>query len=140
MKTKFDSIVKIKKQAVESIERNLQKINTSIAMLKNKIEELNETLFSFTFPKVGNFSLLNQIKHQQHILRNEIQNLKNQTITLENRKRELLEELKKANVEYEKMKYLQAEEIKKMLKEKKLKESRDLDEIAILLRNMNESE
>ena len=31
------------------------------------------------------------------------------------------------------MKYLQAEEVKKILKEKKLKESREMDEIAIML-------
>lgn len=50
-------------------------------------------------------------------------------------KKKLLNELKNANIEYEKMKYLQAEEVKKILKEKKLKESREMDEIAILLRN-----
>ena len=140
MKTKFDSVVKVKKQAVDNIERNIQKVNASINELKYKIKELNETLLSFSLPKEGSFALLNQIKHQQHILREEIEKLKNQIIILENRKKELLNELKKANIEYEKMKYLQAEEIKKIIKEKKLKEARDMDEIAILLRGKNESE
>jgi len=140
MKTKFDSVVKVKKQKVDTIERNLQKINSSIQNLKNKTEELTKTLLSFSLPKEGNFALLNQIKHQQHILRDEIQKLKNQIVILENRKKELLEELKKANIDYEKMKYLQAEEIKKMIKEKRLKEARDMDEIAILLRKNIESE
>jgi len=139
MKTKFDSVVKLKKQTLDNIERNLQKINSSIQSLKNKIEELESSLLSFTFPKEGHFAELNQIKHQQNILRNEINNLKNQISILEGRKKELLEELKKANIEYEKMKYLQAEEIKKTLKEKKLKEARDMDEIAILLRGRNGS-
>jgi flagellar export protein FliJ len=140
MKTKFDSVVKVKKQAVGKIERNLQKLNATIHKLNSTIENHNKTLLSFTFPKEGNFALLNQIKHQQHILREEIQRLKNQIMVLESRKKELLEDLKKANIEYEKMKYLQAEEMKKIIKEKKLKESRDLDEIAILLRKNNESE
>ena len=140
MKTKFDSVVKLKKQTLDNIERNLQKINASIQNLNARIEELNNTLLSFTFPKEGNFALLNQIKHQQHIIRDEIMNIKNQILVLEGRKKELLDELKKANIEYEKMKYLQAEEIKKILKEKKLKEARDMDEIAILLRERNESE
>ncbi len=140
MKTKFDSVVKVKKQKVDTIERNLQKINASINELNNRIEDLNKTLLSFSIPKEGNFALLNQIKHQQHILRGEIQNLKNQIVILENRKKELLEELKTANIDYEKMKYLQAEEIKKIIKEKRLKEARDMDEIAILLRKNSESE
>ena len=140
MKTKFDSVVKVKKQKVDTIERNLQKINASIQNLNTKIEELTKTLLSYTFPKEGNFALLNQIKHQQHIIRDEIDNLKNQVLVLEGRKKELLEELKIANIDYEKMKYLQAEEIKKTVKEKRLKESRDMDEIAILLRKNGESE
>jgi flagellar export protein FliJ len=140
MKTKFDSVVKVKKQTVDNIERRIQKVNASINTIKNKIEELNNTLLSYSLPREGSFALLNQIKHQQHILREEIQNLKNQIVILENRKKELLNELKKANIEYEKMKYLQAEEIKKIIKEKRLKEARDLDEIAILLRKNGESE
>jgi flagellar biosynthesis chaperone FliJ len=138
VKTKFDSVVKLKKQQVDNIEKNIQKVNASINNLKEKIQNLQNSIFSFQIPKSGDFALLNQIKHQQHILRNEIDNLKNQIIILENRKKELLNELKKANIEYEKMKYLQAEEIKKIVKEKRLKEARDMDEIAILLRKSNE--
>ena len=135
MKTKFDSVVKVKKQKVDAVERNLQKINASIQKLKIKIEELHKTILSYTLPKEGSFALLNQIKHQQHIIREEIQNLENQIVILENRKKELIDELKKVNIEYEKMKYLQAEEIKKKVKEQRLKEARDMDEIAILLKN-----
>ncbi len=139
MKTKYDSVVKFKKQQVDNIEKNLQKINASINDLQSKIEELNKTLLSFNLPNKGSFSLLNQIKHQQSIIRDEIANLKNQIVILQNRKNELLNELKNAKLEYEKMKYLQAEEIKKILKEKKLKEMRDMDEIAILLKNNKNS-
>jgi len=139
MKTKYDSVVKFKKQQVDNIEKNLQKINASINELHSKIDELNKTLLSFNLPNKGSFSLLNQIKHQQSIIRDEIANLKNQIVILQNRKNELLNELKNAKLEYEKMKYLQAEEIKKILKEKKLKEMRDMDEIAILLKNNKNS-
>ena len=57
---------------------------------------------------------------------------------LENRKKELFEELKKANIEYEKVKYLQMQEVKKIIKKNRLKEAKEMDEIAILLRNLNE--
>jgi len=89
-------------------------------------------------PKKGNFSYFNQIKSQQFFIRDEINRIKTQIIMLENRKKELFEELKKANIEYEKVKYLQIQEIKKIIKKNRLKEAREMDEIAILLRNLNE--
>ncbi|NPA87749.1 flagellar export protein FliJ [Caminibacter pacificus] len=139
MKTKFDSVVKLKKQQVEKIQNDIQKINKAVLELSSKIEELKASLMQLTLPKSGSFSKITQINTQKTLLRNEIQNLQNQINILNNRKNELLEELKKARIEYEKMKYLQGEEIKKQLKEIKLKESREMDEIAILLRNQNES-
>ena len=140
LKTKFDSVVKIKKQQVEKIENDIRKINKSIIDLSRKIEELKTSLLSFTFPKTGTFNKIYQLKEAQNIIKNEIDSLNNQIVILQNRKKELLEELKKANIEYEKMKYLQNEEIKKELKRLKLQESRDMDEIAILLRGRDESE
>ena len=95
-------------------------------------------LSSFLIPKKGSFSYFNQIKSKQFFIRDEINRFKNQIMVLENRKKELFEELKKANIEYEKVKYLQIQEIKKIIKKNRLKEAREMDEIAILLRNLNE--
>lgn len=139
MKTKFDSVVKVKKQQVERIENDIRKINKSILELNREIEEFKDSLLLFTLPKTGTFNKIKQIKESQNIIKNQIQNLENQIVILQNRKNELLNELKKANIDYEKMKYLQNEEIKKALKELKLKESREIDEIAILLRKRDES-
>jgi len=139
MRTKFSDILKIKQQAVEKIERNIQKINVSINNLKVKINNLDNALFSLSTPKEGSFSIFSQIKIQQNLLRDEIKNLKNQIVILENRKNELMNELKKANIEYEKIKYLENLEIQKKIKEKRVKESKEMDEIAILLRNRDES-
>ncbi len=139
MKTKFDSVVKIKKQQVEKIENDIQKINSSIKELQNKIEELNKQFSSFSLPDKGTFAHISQIKLQQNLLKNEIENLSSQINMLNARKNDLLNELKKAHMDYEKMKYLQAEELKKKVKEMRLKEAREMDEIAILLRNQSES-
>ncbi|WP_457560634.1 flagellar export protein FliJ [Caminibacter sp.] len=135
MKTKFDSIVKIKKQQIEKIERDIQKINRAILDISKKIDSLRDSLLKFSLPKSGNFSKIIQAKEMQNIIKQEIKNYESQINMLQNRKKELLEELKKANLEYEKMKYLQGEEIKKEIKKMRLKEARDMDEIAILLEN-----
>jgi len=135
MKTKFDSVVKFKKRAVEKIENDIKKINIAILDLKNKIDELNSSLISFSFPKTGTFSQFTYIKANQDLVRQEINSLNSQIDMLNARKKDLLEELKKAKIEYEKMKYLQGEEIKKKVKEIRLKEIRDMDEIAIMLKN-----
>jgi len=139
MKTKFDSVVKLKKQNVDKIQNDIQKINKAILELSEKTEELRSSLLRLTIPKSGLFSKITQINTQKSFIRNEIKNLQNQIQILASRKKELFNELKSAKIEYEKMKYLQGEEIKKKLKELKLKESREMDEIAILLRNQNES-
>jgi flagellar biosynthesis chaperone FliJ len=139
MKTKFSAVIKVRKQKVEKIERDIQRINSSILKVKQQIEDLQNILFSLIPPFKGNFSLFSQIKTQQKMLREEIEKLNNQILFLENRKKELLDELKKANIEYEKMKYLEMQEIKKLIKQQKLKEARDMDEIAIILRKNNES-
>jgi len=138
MKTKFDSVVKFKKRAVEKIENDIKKINIAILDLKNKIDELNSSLISFSFPKTGTFSQFTYIKANQDLVRQEINSLNSQIDMLNARKKDLLEELKKAKIEYEKMKYLQGEEIKKKVKEIRLKEIRDMDEIAIMLRKNDE--
>ncbi len=135
MKTKFDSIVKIKKQQTETIERDIQKINRAILDISKKIDSMRDSLLKFSLPKSGNFSKIIQAKEMQNIIKQEIKNYEVQINTLQNRKKELLEELKKANIEYEKMKYLQGEELKKEIKKMRLKESREMDEIAILLEN-----
>jgi flagellar biosynthesis chaperone FliJ len=140
VKTKFSTVVKVKKQVVEKIERDIQKINSSILKVKQQMEEIQNILFSLTPPQNGNFFLFSQIKTQQNMLRIEIEKLNNQILFLENRKNELMNELKKSNIEYEKMKYLETQEIKKLLKKAKLKESKEMDELAIILRKNNESE
>ena len=60
LKTKFDSVVKIKKQQVEKIENDIKKINNSIKDLLQKIEELKTSLLSFTLPKSGTFHKIYQ--------------------------------------------------------------------------------
>jgi len=133
MKTKFDSIVKIKKNELKKIENDLIKVNSAINLINEKIEELNKNLSLMSLPKAGNFREIYQIKSMQGIVRKEIENYKNQLNMLNERKNLLTQKHKQANIDYEKMKYLQTVEIKKALKKEKLQEQMQMDEIAIML-------
>lgn len=133
MKTKFDSIVKIKKNELKKIEKDLIKVNNAIKLISNKIRELQIKFNSFSFPDKGNFKEIYQIKSMQSAIRDEIENYKNQLNMLNERKDLLSAKYKDANIDYEKMRYLQTTEIKKQLKKQKQKENIQMDEIAIML-------
>ena len=140
MKTKFDSIVKIKKNELKKTENDLIKVNSAIQLINEKINELQIKFNSFSLPDKGSFKEIYQIKSVQSALRGEIENYKNQLNMLNKRKELIFQKYKDANIEYEKMKYLQTMEIKKQLKKQKQKENIQMDEIAIMLRDNNESE
>ena len=140
MKTKFDSLVKIKKNELKKIEKDLIKVNNAIDLIKNKIKELQIKFNSFSIPDKGNFKEIYQIKAMQNAIKSEIDNYKSQLKMLNERKNLLISKHKAANIEYEKMKYLQTMEIKKQLQKQKQKENIQMDEIAIMLRKNHESE
>ncbi len=133
MKTKFDSIVKIKKNELKKTENDLIKVNSAIQLINEKINELQIKFNSFSLPDKGSFKEIYQIKSVQSALRGEIENYKNQLNMLNKRKELIFQKYKDANIEYEKMKYLQTMEIKKQIKKQKQKENIQMDEIAIML-------
>jgi len=132
-KTKFDSLVKLKKLKVDEKEREITKINNQIAKAYEELKKIQEEINNFEYPKEGNFSLITQFKLMQNALFNQLKEKQNQINFLENQKNILTQQLKELNLEYEKMKYLQGEEIKKYLQKLKQKEAKELDEIALML-------
>jgi len=132
-KTKFDSLVKLKKLKVDEKEREITKINNQITKVYEEIQKIQNEIDEFEYPKEGNFSLITQFKMMQQALFNQLKEKKEYISFLENQKNILTEQLKELNLEYEKMKYLQAEEIKKYLKKIKQKEAKEMDEIALML-------
>ena len=133
IKTKFDSLVKLKKLKVEEKERELTNLNNQIAQAYEELAEIQKEIDKFEYPKEGNFALITQFKILQNSLFKQLQEKQNYINFLENQKIILQTQLKELNLEYEKMKYLQAEEIKKYVKKLKEKEAKEMDEIALML-------
>jgi len=133
VKTKFDSIVKLKKLEVDKVQRELIKQNAKIEKLNQELQNLIDELNSIEYPKNGNFSIITQIKMLQNLLLNQIKEKKNEIEIAKNQKKLLQGQLKDKELEYEKMKYLQNEEIKKYLNKLKKEEAKNMDEIALML-------
>jgi len=133
IKTKFDSLVKLKKMKVDEFQNHLTKMNNQLKIEEDNLSKMQQEFASLTPPKEGNFGIIIQFKNTQQDMLKTINNKKNQIEFIKGQIRLIKENLKNAELEYEKMKYLQAEEIKKYIKKLKDKEAKYMDEIALLL-------
>ena len=133
MKTRFSSLVTIKKSTMQKSERALQSANADLNNAAIALELSINALNDVDSPKSGVMSgflasraLLDSsrelIKHNQEW----VSFTKNQVHLAQN-------QLKKDTIEYEKFNYLELEEMKKIIKKQKQQEAKDLDEVALLM-------
>jgi len=132
MKTRFSSLVTIKKSTMQKSERVVQNANADLNSAVMALELSINALDDVDTPKSGIMSgflasraLLDSsrelIKHNQEW----VAYAKNQVFIAKN-------QLKKDMVEFEKFNYLELEEIKKIIKKRKQEEAKELDEVALL--------
>ena len=132
-KTKFDSIVKLKKLKVDECQNEMTQLNNKIFEAQKEMDDIQQQINEFQYPKDGSFAIMKQSKSLLNAIVSQKNTKQEQINFLNSQKDILVNNLKNANLEYEKMKYLQAEEIKKYLQELKQKEVKELDEIALML-------
>jgi flagellar biosynthesis chaperone FliJ len=139
MKTRFSSLVTIKKSTMQKSERVVQSANADLNSALIALELSNNSLNSVETPKNGvmagflaSRTLLdsgrNLIKHNREWVsyaRGQVTIAKNQ--------------LKLDMVEYEKFNYLDLQEVKKIIKEREQKEAKELDEIALMTYTRNKT-
>lgn len=132
MKTRFTSLVKLKKNKMKKSEEFLQKANVNLNSASTALESSYLLLKDLETPSKGSMremlssrvlfnSQMETIKHNKEwvdFAANQVTQAKNQ--------------LKKDMIEHEKFQYLEFEEIKNELKKRKIKEAKDLDEIALM--------
>jgi len=137
MTTKFSQLAKLRKQKLESIEIEIAIANRQKRDALSNIQRLNEEINLVVIPKKGNFS---EISIRNDAIRSVSIRKKAQEeliVSLNRHLEELQKAYKSANIEYEKIKYLEERELQKRIKKIKLKESKELDEIANMLYNTN---
>ena len=139
MKTRFSSLVTIKKSKMQKSEQVVQSANAdlnsaamALELSRNALNDLDSPTSGFMAGFLASRTLLDAsrslIKHNQEW----VSFAKSQVTIAKN-------QLKLDMVEYEKFNYLDFEEIKKMIKEREYKVAKELDEIALMthMRNKN---
>lgn len=135
MKTRFSSLVNLKKSTMQRSERVVQKANLDLNSAKEALELSYNSLDDIDTPQSGNITDFLASRALISSQRGLIEHNKEWVGFAKNQLNQLKQQLKNDTIEYEKFNYLEIEEIKKVLKKRKLQEAKDLDEVALMTYN-----
>jgi flagellar biosynthesis chaperone FliJ len=132
MKTRYTSLVSIKKNDMQKVEQEVQEANATLQTAQTALQNSLEELYSISPPHEGSVSLFlanrTLLDAQRHIV------TKNQewVAFAQEQLHTLQKKLQTVMIEYEKFKYLELQELQEIKKKQKYQEAKDLDEIALL--------
>jgi flagellar biosynthesis chaperone FliJ len=132
MKTRYTPLLKIKKSDLDKCERELQVANQSLNDAKNSLEDAYKMLRQLETPTHGKIQEMLQARNFITVQREVVEDKRNWVEFATHQLQSAVIKLKASNLEYEKFKYLDFEEIKKEMKIRAQKESKELDEIALM--------
>ncbi|RDU57871.1 flagellar export protein FliJ [Helicobacter sp. MIT 99-5507] len=133
MTTRFNSILKIKKDILNKIERELIKINQAISLKENEIMLLKEQLNNMKAPNVSVYRELLAFKDSTSAFLNEIIEEQNLLEMMYSSRIDINKRYKIAMIEYEKINYLHTEELKLKIDKLKKEEQKFIDEVGGIL-------
>jgi hypothetical protein len=132
MKTRYTSLVSVKKNLMQKSERALQHANSNLKRASSALELSFLELSSIELPTAGQISDFLSSRVLLDAQRKLIRHNEEWVDFAKNQIREAKEQLKIDMIEYEKFNYLELEEIKEILYKRKIQEAKDLDEIALM--------
>jgi len=132
VKTRFSSLVKLKKNTMQKSEEILQKANINLNSASTALESSYLSLRDLKTPKSGTIGDMLASRVLFHSQMDLINHNKEWVDFATNQVVQAKKQLKLDMMEHEKFQYLEFEEIKEELKKRKLKEAKDLDEIALM--------
>ncbi len=133
MKTRFADLLKVKKQKLDEVERQLLDVQNRKRRLEYKIEQIDHEIETLKLPKSGEFGLMQISRVGFLTLISQKEQLTTKLLLREQQIVGLKALYKEVSIEYEKIAYLEEEEIQKEMKRVKVEEAKDLDEIANIL-------
>jgi flagellar biosynthesis chaperone FliJ len=137
MKTRFSSLVTLKKSTVSKSEQVVQKANANLNSATMALSLSYDLLESIDTPKQGSMADFLANRTLLSSQRGLIEQNKEWVQFSKNQAKQAKEQLKLDMIEHEKFKYLELEEIKKVLKKRKLEEAKALDEVALMTHGRN---
>ena len=133
MKTRFADLLKVKKQKMTEVERQLLDVQNRKKRLEYEIQTVNQNIAILKLPQSGDFGLMQMSRegflslvHQKEQLDEKLSVREKQLVGL----KVLYQEV---TIEYEKIAYLDDIEIQNEIKRLHKEESKALDEIANIL-------
>ncbi len=135
--TQFTQLIKIEKNKLQNIEREIERERAKIANYQKEIEKIEEDILNIDYPTHGTFSMLQQFNIAMHNMKNEIYNREGLIDTSNRRIEQLRNDMVSVQREIEKFQYLENEILKKRVEEEKRREAKEMDEIAVMLHFQN---
>ncbi|MFA5234109.1 MAG: flagellar export protein FliJ [Sulfurimonas sp.] len=132
MKTRFSPLVKIKKNSMQNSEQVLQKANSNLNSATMALELSYNSLKDVEPPSSGTMSEMLASRTLLSAQRELISHNKKWVTFAANQVNQAKQQLKLDMIEHEKFQYLELQEIKQELQKRKLKEAKELDEIALM--------
>ncbi|WP_229860088.1 flagellar export protein FliJ [Candidatus Sulfurimonas baltica] len=137
MKTRFSSLVKLKKNNMQKSEQVVQKANADLNSAVMALEISYSSLEGLESPKSGRMCDMLAARTLLDSQRVIIQHSSEWVGFAKSQVSQAKEQLKLDTIEYEKFNYLEIQEIKKEIKKIKIQEAKDLDEIALMTHGQN---
>jgi len=132
LKTRYTSLVSVKKNIMQKSERELQSVNAKLKNAKKALEESKQDINTIQTPQNGKASSFLATRTLLDAQRSLITHNEEWVKYTQGEVQQAQQKLQKDTTEFEKFKYLETEEIKKKLQEIKIKEAKDLDEVALM--------
>ncbi len=132
MNTRFSSLVTVKKNEVDKSERAVQNANKDFQNATQSLELSYSSLGAMELPKSGTIAQMLASRTLINSQRTQISQHKEWLEFASSQLKSAQKKLKLDMIEFEKFKYLELEEMKQMIKQKKIEEAKELDEIALM--------
>ena len=139
MKTRFSSLVTLKKNTMKKSERVVQSANADLNSAVMALEISKSSLNTIDTPENGIMSDFLASRRLLDSARDLIKHNKEWVTYSKTQVSLAKEQLKIDMVEYEKFKYLDLQEIKKIIKKQKMLEAKELDEVALMTHTRNKA-
>jgi flagellar biosynthesis chaperone FliJ len=138
MKTQFTDLLKISKNKLQTLEREVALIrakieNINLVIIEKEEEILKEEILKIEYPISGTFSVFQQYNITMHNMKRYIEDLKLNKLSLTDKINNIRQKMVEVNREIEKFKYLENQVLEARREELKKLEEKNLDEIAVML-------